>query len=127
MIGESHQAPGLISLLRRLLATAAGALQNRAELVAVEWQEEKARLTEVLLWSMIFVFFGCMGVLLVTAIVIFLFPDNLRVYVAAGFAVVYLAAAVAAWLGLKSLLEREPFSETVDQVRKDRAWLEGLK
>ncbi len=127
MIGESHQAPGLISLLRRLLATAAGALQNRAELIAVEWQEEKARLTEVLLWSMIFVFFGCMGVLLVTAIVIFLFPDNLRVYVAAGFALVYLAAAVAAWLGLKSLLEREPFSETVDQVRKDRAWLEGLK
>ena len=65
-----------------------------------------------------------MGVTLVTATLIFLFPQEFRLYVAGGFALVYMGGAVFAWFTVKSLLKREPFAETIDQARKDKTWPE---
>jgi uncharacterized membrane protein YqjE len=66
-------------------------------------------------------------VLLLTATIIFLFREELRLYVAAGFTVLYAVAAGAAWFGLKSILMQEPFPDTIDQAKKDQLWLSSLK
>lgn len=125
MAEPNHQPPGFIGLVRRFAATGTGALQNRVELLAVEWQEERARLTELLMWAVGFMFLGIMGTLLLTATIIFLLPVEWRLYAAAGFTVLYLVGAVGAWFGLKALLRHEPFTATIDQVQKDRVWLES--
>ena len=127
MAEDTHRPPGLLRLVQRLAFTGVGALRNRGELLAVEWQEERARLTQVMLTAAGFGFLAMMGVLLLTATIIFLFPEEERIYVTAGFTVLYLLGAVAAWLSLRALLQREPFAESLDQIQKDRIWLESLR
>ena len=65
--------------------------------------------------------------MLLTAVIIFLFPEGLRLYAAAAFAALYLAGAVVAWVILRSLLKRQPFADTLDQLKKDRDWLGSSK
>ncbi len=121
--GNGGSPPGLTSLVGRFARTGWGAVQNRIELFALEWQEEKHRLAQLLFRAVGVVFLAIMATLLFTITIIFLFPPELRLYVAAGFTVLYLLAAIAALVALRAALSREPFAETIDQVRKDRVWL----
>jgi uncharacterized membrane protein YqjE len=119
--------PGIFAQLRKLGRTGLGALQNRGELLSVEWREENARLSELLVWAFGLAFLAMTGLLLLTATVILLFPAEYRIYAFAGFAVLYLAGAFVAWLNVKALLKHEPFAESLTQIRKDSVWLESLK
>ncbi len=123
---DNKQPPGIATLVGKLMRTAVGAFQNRFELLTLEWQEERARLAELLLWLVGVLFLGMMAALLLTATIIFLFPEEQRVYVAAGFTVLYAAGAVGAWFGVRSMLKREPFSESVEQTKRDRTWLKSF-
>jgi hypothetical protein len=51
------------------------------------------------------------------------------VYAAMGFSAFYLLGTVLALLNLKALLKsaKAPFPDSLDEIRKDRAWLESLK
>jgi len=125
MFDSEPASPGLFTSLRKLLDTSLGVLQNRAELLAVEFQEEKDRAAELFIWAVAVLFFAIMSVLVVTATIIFLFPESSRVYAAGGLAVIYLAGAVWAALGLKARLKQPaiPFASTVAEIKKDREWL----
>src|SRR5258708_39814527 len=103
MSENNHQTPGLIGLTKKIIRTGLGALRNRGELRAVEWQEERARLVRLLVWGLGFLLLGILALVTLTATIIFLFPPDQRPYVAAGFAVLYLLGAVAALLVIKSL------------------------
>ncbi len=127
MAEPTHQPPDLTSLASRLASTAAGVLRNRAELLALEWEDEKARLVEMLVWGAGLVLLAIMALGLITATIILLCRPEARLFVTAGFALVYLIGAVVALFGLKSLLRNEPFPETMQQVKLDRTWLESLK
>jgi uncharacterized membrane protein YqjE len=119
MIENDNHRPGLSTLARRLGRTAFGALENRGELLMVEWQQEKERLLQLLLCAVGLMFLAIMGMLLLTATIIFLFPEEYRLFAAAGFTVVYLGGAGFLLFCLKSLLKREPFEETLTQFKKD--------
>jgi len=123
-MSESNHTTGLGTLASRIGKTTLGALTNRGELLAVEWQQEKARLTQLLILSIGLMFLGMLGALLLTATIIFLFPQEFRVYVAAGFTILYLGGAGFAAFKLKALVKEEPFSETLKQLRKDRSLLD---
>jgi uncharacterized membrane protein YqjE len=126
MAGNNHvHRPGFFRLLHQLTATGIGTLQNRSELLAVEWQEECARRVGSISAAFVCLFMSGMTLVLVTAIVIFLFPPERRLYVAGVFAFLYAAGALWAGLGLKSLLKQAPFSESLNQLKKDREWLES--
>lgn len=124
MEGESNQPPGVTTLLGRIGRTGVGLLRNRAELLSVEWQEEKGRLIQLLIWSLALLFLAVMALVLITATVVILTPEEYRAWVLGGFSLLYLLAAVGGFIKLKSLVKKEPFSETVDQLRKDAVWLE---
>ena len=119
--------PGFIAQLRKIGRTALAALHNRGELFAVEWQEQKARTTEILFWAVATAILAISGLLLLTATIILLFPADLRIYAFAGFAVLYLIGAFAALRNVKALLKLEPFAESVSQMKKDSVWLDSLK
>ncbi len=121
--GNHGSSAGLTNLVGRFARTGWGAVQNRLELFALEWQEEKARFAQLLFRAVGVVFLAIMALLLFTLTIIFLFPPELRLYVAAGFTVVYLVGALIAAAALRSALNREPFAETIDQFKKDRVWL----
>jgi uncharacterized membrane protein YqjE len=121
--------PNLISLIRKAALTGVAALQNRGELFIVELQEEKNRAIESLIWTAVAGFLGIMFVLVLTATIIWLFPEDLRIYAAGGFCLIYLVGAVLALLNLKALIKNSlpPFSDSISEISKDREWLESLK
>src|SRR5947209_7110455 len=119
MTDNQDHPPGVLPLLSKLARTGLGALQNRGELLLVELQQEKTRLIELLVWVAGLLFLAFMGLMLLTATIIFLFPEGLRLWAAAGFAVLYLAGAITAFFTIKSLIKQAPFAETIEQVRKD--------
>src|SRR5579871_204226 len=117
MIAED-QIPTLGRLARRTTATILGALQNRAELLAVEFEEENDRMLKLVLFGVSALFFAMLTILLITATIIFLVSEEYRVYAALGFAVLYLLVTIGAVLVLKGLLKRTPFADSLDQFKK---------
>lgn len=117
----------LAGAVGRVARVAVRAVQTRAELLAVEWQQERLRLLDLLVSALGLLLLGTMGVLFATVTIIFLFPASVRLYVTAAFAVLYVLAAAGAWFSLKQALKRQPFVESIDQIKKDRVWLESLK
>lgn len=127
MIQREQQLPTLGRLARRTVSTCLGALQNRAELFALEFEEENDRLMKMVIFGVMGMFLGMMTILLVTALVIFLVPEEHRVWAALGFAVLYLAGAVGSGLAVKGLLKQTPFAESLKQIKKDSELLDAFK
>ena len=121
MAENNSDGPKLGTLARRVGRTFLGALDNRGELLAVEWQQEKERLLHLILCGAGVIFLGIMGMMLLTATIIFCFHEEYRLFVAGGFTLLYLGGAVFLFFTLKSMLKREPFEETLTQFKKDRA------
>ncbi len=124
MIETTTPSTGLFQSLRRLADTALGIVHNRAELFAVELQEEKANLIEILVWVSVLLFFGMLCVLVLTATLILLCPADYRIYVAGGFSFLYLVGAIWAFTRLKARLQAPtPFAQSISEVQKDRELL----
>jgi uncharacterized membrane protein YqjE len=127
MTATDLKLPTLGRLVRRTSATLLGAFQNRAELLAVELEEENDRLLKLVLFGVGALFLGMMTVLLLTGMIIFLVPPDYRVYAALGFTVLYLAGTIGSVLAAKGLLKRIPFSESLNQIKKDAELLDAFK
>jgi uncharacterized membrane protein YqjE len=126
MISED-QIPTLGRLARRTLSTFLGALQNRAELLAVEFEEEHDRMLKLVFFGVGALFLAMLTIILVTATIIFSVPEEYRVYTALAFAVLYLVGTVAAIFAVKGLLKKTPFADSLDQFKKDAELLEAFK
>jgi len=122
-----YQLPTLGRLAKRITATVLGALHNRAELFTVEFEEENNRLLKVLMLGVGALFLAEMAVLLLTGTIIFLMPEQYRVYAAAGFALLYLVGAAGTVLAIKKLTKTSPFAESLKQLKKDSELLKALK
>jgi uncharacterized membrane protein YqjE len=127
MTETDQQLPTLGRLARRTVATVIGAAENRAELFAVEFEEEYDRLMKMVIFGIGGLFLAMMTVLLVTGTIIFLVPADYRIYAAAAFAVLYLMGAVVAGLAVKKLIKQTPFSESLNQIKKDSEFLDAFK
>src|SRR5437588_11365990 len=100
---EPASALGLLTSLRKLLDTGLASLQNRAELLVVEFHEEKDHAVELLLWVIAVLFFASMTGLAFTATIILLFPEGKpRALVAGGLSILYLIGGLWASLGLRA-------------------------
>lgn len=119
MADTQPTSPGLFKSLRRILARLVATFQTRAELFAVELQEERYRFIELLLLTGAALLLGGLALLLLSITVILVFSPPLRVYAALGLVLIYgLAAAGMIWK-IKRKLRDEPFSETIGQLKKD--------
>jgi uncharacterized membrane protein YqjE len=73
---------------RKIGGMIAAVLQNRADLLAVELQEEKYRLVEVLILVGIALALGMMALFVFTGVIIFAVPEAYRIWVACGLGVI---------------------------------------
>jgi uncharacterized membrane protein YqjE len=123
------QSPGLFLSLRRFLDTGMGALHNRVELFAVEMREEKQNLLELIVWVSLALFLGMMATIVITATVILMFAPEKRLMVAGGFCLLYFIGALAAFTRAKARLKGNglPFSETINEMKKDQECLQNTK
>lgn len=112
---------GWFDPLRRIGASLSALLRNRLELFTVEWQEEKLRLLNLLLWCGLAAAIGGAGVLVA------IFTLALWLWATAGYAgliglaVTALAVAAGIFWAVRRKIQsgRLPFAQTVAEFRKD--------
>lgn len=97
----------------------------RADLMSLEWREEKRRLFQLVLFTILVALLGAMAVASLNLLVLVLFWDDHRLAVTVGFTVLYstlaLAMALIARHRFRSL--DLPFQATFEELRKDREHL----
>jgi uncharacterized membrane protein YqjE len=125
--GRSPEPPisGFLSSVGQLVMTALEMAHTRLELAFLELHEGLESLVGLLLWSLIAVLAGGMGLLFGGLALIFVFWDTHRILVAVLLMVGFLLlAAFAAWAALaKMQVQRSLFSATMSELAKDRTAL----
>jgi uncharacterized membrane protein YqjE len=124
---ESPGPGGVLRQLKGIFHTCLSSAQNRGELFLLELEEEKTHVIELLIWAMAVGLLGLMFLASLTVTIVWLCPHEYRIYAMGGFCLLYALGAIFALLNLKSLLRDAPipFSGTVEQIKKDREWLES--
>lgn len=116
------QNPGLLTSIKRLMATLLEILQTRVEIVATEFEEERVRLRELVVFGILTLFFVCVGLTLATLFVVSLYWDTHRLQVLGGIAFVYLGLGGLTGIILYRRLMSRPrlFATTLSELVKDR-------
>ncbi|OGI44826.1 MAG: hypothetical protein A2150_05950 [Candidatus Muproteobacteria bacterium RBG_16_64_11] len=120
---EAEGTPsGLLASLQRLVAALLEILQTRLEIVATEFEEERERIRELVLFGFLALFFTSFGLLLLTLFIVVLFWDTHRLYVLGGFTLLYLTLGFIAGAVLRQRLRTRPrlFAATLAELSKDR-------
>ena len=119
---RTTQSFGLFGSVKRLSENALAILQNRLELLIIEFKEEKSRVISLGVWAAALIFLAFLGIVALMLTLTFVFWEQ-RVAVMAGFCAFFFVGAVGSLIALKSKIKTPPFSETVSQLKKDREWL----
>jgi len=119
---DASRSPGLLTSLQRLMATLLDILQTRVEIVATEFEEERVRLRELVMFGVLTLFFVIVGLTLVTLFVVSLYWDTHRLQVLGGVAMSYLGLGGLTGIVLYRRLKCRPrlFATTVSELEKDR-------
>lgn len=121
----SGELGGLIASLRRLGSTLVGIAQTRLELLSTEVEEERARLSAILLHGYVSIACLSVGILLATLVFVLVWWDRNPVVAVAIPAFIFCAAGIWSLLRLRAALRRKPkvFAASIDELAKDRATL----
>jgi uncharacterized membrane protein YqjE len=115
----------LMGSVKRLAATLISIVATRLELLANELQDERLRLTQMLLYSLFGVFCFGMGVLLLTVFIVVIFWDDHRLVVLGGLCTLFfvLTMLMAMLLRNKAHSKSKLFSASLAELAKDREQL----
>lgn len=119
---DADHSPGLLASLQRLMAALLEILQTRVEIVATEFEEERARLQELVVFGILMLFFVGIGLTLLTLFVVMLYWDTHRLAVLGWVALLYLGLGGAAGIVLYRRIKSRPrlFATTLSELVRDR-------
>jgi uncharacterized membrane protein YqjE len=125
--GRGERTAGLIGSLRTLLATVVAMAHTRLELAGAEVREEFARLGAVLLYGYLALFFGSVGVMLLTLAFVVLLWEEHRLAVLGGAGVLFLLVTALSARHVLALVRRKPrlFDASLRELERDREQLTG--
>ncbi len=113
--------------VKRLLSTLTAIVATRLELLANELQEERLRLTQMLLFILFALFCFGMGILLLTVFVVVLFWDEHRLAVTGILGMFFIAIGVLLALLLRRKAQEKTrlFSASLAELAKDMEQLDA--
>jgi uncharacterized membrane protein YqjE len=113
--------------LARLAGTLLGALHTRLELISVEVEEEMARYSSYLLWTIVALFCAGIAILLAILLIVVLFWDSHREAVLLSLIGVF--AGIALFLGwwLRQAVRNKPrlLAYSLEELKRDISTLHG--
>ncbi|MFZ2525175.1 MAG: phage holin family protein [Candidatus Ferrigenium altingense] len=117
---------GLMGSIKQLLSTVTSIASTRLELLANELQEERLRLTQMLLFTLFALFCFGVGILLLTAFIVVLFWDDHRLAALGALSAIFLALGTLMAMRLRSKAQAKSrlFSASLAELTKDREQLE---
>jgi uncharacterized membrane protein YqjE len=111
---------GLVASLRQLLHSALALAFTRVELLAVEWEEERRRLTSALVLVLMAVTLASMALVMLSLAIVLACPEAQRGWAALGLALLYAAGTLGLLWRLRRWLRAwQPFAGTLGELRKD--------
>jgi uncharacterized membrane protein YqjE len=121
-----EESSGLMGSVKRLVSTLTSIVSTRLELLANELQEERLRLTQMLLYSLFALFCFGMGVMLLTVFIVVLFWDDHRTDVLGGLCVLFFVLGMLMVTLMRNKVRSHPklFSASLGELAKDREQLE---
>lgn len=116
---------GLMASFKRLLSTLISVASTRLELLANELQEERLRLTQMLLFALFALFCFGLGILLLTVFIVVLFWDDHRLAVTGVLSVIFFALGLLMVMLLRSKAQAKSrlFSASLAELARDREQL----
>jgi len=116
---------GLMGSVKRLLSTLTSIVSTRLELLVNELQEERLRLTQMLLFALFALFCFGMGILLLTVFIAVLFWDDHRLAVLGALSALFFAlgALMVMLLRSKAQAKSRLFSASLAELANDREQL----
>ncbi len=113
---------GLMASVKRLTGSLIAILSTRLELLANELQEERVRLTQMLLFALIALFCLGTGLMLLNAFVVVLFWDDHRLLALGLLSLVYLIAGAAVAMVVRAKVQTgsKLFAASLAELDKDR-------
>lgn len=122
-------APGFVRSFKDALAVLSAILHTRLELLVTELEEEKERLRQTLVLTLLAFFGLCFGFILLTIFLVIFFWAQGWLVAIGGLAAVYLAVGIGAALKLrqKILTRSGLFPATLAELAKDRDHLRGSR
>ena len=129
MDNSAQSNPGLLGSARLLLASLLEIGHTRLQLASTELEEERLRVTELLIYACAALFFIGMGLVLASMLIVVLFWDSHRVLVMGVLTGVYLGVGIAAALIGRHKAARKPplLAATLEELRRDRAALSAVE
>jgi len=123
---SSRGGKGLFGSLKGLASTFLVLVRTRAELIAVELQEERERIKEIFVLAVLAAIFCSLGLLLLALLVVALFWDSYRWFSFSAVTLIFLALGVWALVCLYGRLRANPpiLPATLSELDHD---LDGLK
>ena len=118
---------GLLDSIKALGVTFLALVRTRAELIAVELQEDRERIKEIFILSLVSALFCALGLLLLAGFIVVYFWDSYRLLAIGGVTVVYSAVGIWALVELLRRLRNNPpllattlqeFDHDIDILRK---------
>ena len=122
---NESRSRGMFDSLRRLGDSVLTLVHRRLELASLELQEEKYRLIDLLLRAAALVVFGILTLVSATALVVVIFWERSPVAALAIVTGLYALVALLVAFSIRSRLKHSPppLSDTITELKKDRAWL----
>ena len=123
------QATGLLTSVKSIASTLISMAQTRLALLANEIEEDRLHMIRLLFLGLLIMFFFCLGIVLLTLLIIAIFWDTNRLLVIGLVATVYLgiAACLAAYAVFNAKHKPRLFAISLAELAKDRAILERGK
>lgn len=121
-MSETPPSPaGLLEAARLFGGQLVATVQDRVTLLSIELQEEKLRLTYLLLWVSAVVFAGIMALTFATLLLVQLCWDSARLPVLVGFTLLYGGIALALIIAFRRFLQRQPrpLAVTLNELEGD--------
>ena len=126
--GPQGHPVSMFDSISRLLDTFVGIAQTRMELLGTEVEEQVARLTSLLLWTIVALFLTFTTSVLIAVAILIAFWDTNRILVAVLLAAGFALLALISFMRVKAVARRRPalFKATLEELGKDRDRL-GVK
>jgi uncharacterized membrane protein YqjE len=120
--------PSFLHSLKTALAAVSSALHTRVELFVTELEEERERLKQTLLLTLLLFFCLSFGFILLTIFLVALFWEKGWIFAIGGLAALYLAVGIAAAVMLRKKILTRPslFPASLAELGKDRDRLKAF-
>jgi len=116
------ESGGLLESLKRLAGTILAIVQTRIELLSNEFEDERLRIRQMLLYGTFALFCFGLSIMLLTVFIVVAFWDNYRLLVLGGMTTLFFVVGLLSWLALRRVVREKSklFSTSLAELQKDR-------